>query len=151
MSRIVSGVCAASLIAAGAYLVNVDSADHALHLEQGTVAVPHPDSQVARMLTATPVSWSRKAALPTINGYVGKDASITVSPAKVPAGWYRIVVSDVTSAHNWHISGRHVDVRTTVRGTGQWVWKKRLRRGTYSIVCDPHANWMFTSLRVTRS
>lgn len=97
-------------------------------------------SRIARVSAAT---------LPRLRGYVSGDGTITISRHSVPRGRYRIVVLDDTNAHNWHISGRYVDKETTVKGTGRWVWRVRLRKGTYSIVCDPHEAWMNTYLKVT--
>lgn len=56
---------------------------------------------------------------------------------------------DDSNHHNWHISGPYVDKETTVQGTGRWVWRVRLRTGTYSIVCDPHKSSVYTYLKVT--
>ena len=63
-------------------------------------------------------------------------------------GRYRIVVRDTTSSHNWHLYGNGKSVKTTVRGTGRWVFKIRLTRGTYRVVCDPHNDEMEFNLVV---
>lgn len=100
--------------------------------------------------TRTASEFAKAPALPRLKGYVGSDGTITINRRTVVEGRYRIVVTDDTSAHNWHIAGPGVDRTTTVTGIGTWSWTVRLRRGTYAIVCDPHASWMHTSLRVTR-
>lgn len=102
-----------------------------------------------RTALRTAAASSRAARLPRIRGYVGADATFTISKRRVPRGRYRLVVKDEATTHNWHIEGRRVDKQTTVAGTGKWVWKVRLRKGTYSVVCDEHPAAMNTSLRVT--
>ena len=99
--------------------------------------------------TKTRISMMSASTLPRLRGYVGGDGSITISKHRVPRGRYRIVVLDDTNHHNWHISGNYIDKETTVRGSGRWVWRVRLRKGTYSIVCDPHRSWMNTYVKVT--
>jgi hypothetical protein len=89
-------------------------------------------------------------ALPRLRGAVGPGLTISISKNRVAKGRYRVVVRDQSTAHNWHLSGPGgVDRKTSVSGTGKWVWKVRLRRGTYTIVCDVHPDTMRTSLRVT--
>ena len=59
------------------------------------------------------------------------------------------MITDSSSAHNWHIRGTGVNERTSLSGTGKWVWRVRLRAGTYTVLCDPHPSTMTTTLRVT--
>jgi len=92
---------------------------------------------------------ARAGALPRLKGEVGPGRTITISRDRVPAGRYRLVVRDLSSEHNWHINGTGVNKRTTVLATGRWVWRVRLRAGSYTILCDPHPTSMRTSLRVT--
>lgn len=97
-------------------------------------------------LPAAPAS----AARTTLRGSVHDDFdSLKVSDRTVAHGRYRIVVNDASTMHNWHISGEGVDRRTSVGDTGKWVWKVRLRPGTYTIVCDPHKRRMKLTLTVT--
>lgn len=120
---------------------------HDMHsLDMDAAAIP------GSTRTPTGIKLANATALPRIKGYVGSDGTITINKRTVVKGRYRIVVNDDTTAHNWHISGPgDVDRKTTVAGAGTWSWRVRLRRGTYGIVCDPHASWMNTSLKVTRS
>ena len=97
----------------------------------------------------TPSAVGRAGRLPRIRGYVGADATFTISKHKVPKGRYRVVVKDETASHNWHLEGRGVDKATTLDGIGTWVWRVRLRRGTYTAVCDTHPASMNASLKVT--
>lgn len=109
---------------------------------QATPSAGSPPSTAA-------ASASETAALPRLRGTVGPDSTITISPRRVVKGRYRQVVKDESSAHNWHITGPGIDRSTSVSGTGRSVWRVRLRRGTYNIVCDVHPITMNTSLRVT--
>lgn len=117
--------------------------DVAGHRDHGTVTA----SRVADPGTP-PQVFSR--ALPRVRGHVGPGMTISVNPRRVAKGRYRVVVQDQSTVHNWHISGPgDVSRKTSISGTGKWVWKLRLRPGTYTIVCDPHATTMNTRLRVT--
>jgi len=61
---------------------------------------------------------------------------------KLPAGRYTIVVRDLADDHDFHLRGPGVDRKTSVAGRGTSVWSVRLRKGTYTYVCDPHASFM---------
>jgi plastocyanin len=69
--------------------------------------------------------------------------------SRVRRGRYRIRVRDRSSMHNFHLRGRGVNKRTTVRFRGTVTWTVTLRVGTYRFVCDPHARRMRGSFRVT--
>ena len=116
------------------------------------VAAQHHDhvSAPASRVVDPGTSAEASRALPRVRGHVGPGMTISVNRSRVVKGRYRVVVQDESTAHNWHISGPGgVDRKTSVTGTGKWVWKVRLRPGTYSIVCDTHPTTMKTSLRVT--
>jgi hypothetical protein len=105
---------------------------------------------IAGALLVTLPAPPASAARTTLRGSVHDDFdSLRVGDRTVTHGRYRIVVRDASTMHNWHISGEGVDKRTTVGGTGRWVWKVRLRPGTYKIVCDPHHQQMKLRLTVT--
>lgn len=67
----------------------------------------------------------------------------------VKAGTYRIKIEDHTTIHNFHLKGPGVSKETTVAGRTETIWILRLRPGTYTFVCDPHASMMRGSFRVT--
>jgi plastocyanin len=92
---------------------------------------------------------SGAAQAKTIKGVVGPGFTITVNKRSVKAGKYTFTVQDKSSSHNWHITGPGVNRKTTVAGTGTVTWTLTLKKGTYTIVCDPHASSMRTTLRVT--
>ena len=55
-------------------------------------------------------------------------------------GSYTITVKDKSSAHNFHIFGPGVaKVVTTVPFVGTKKVTVTLKKGTYTIQCDPHA------------
>jgi plastocyanin len=68
--------------------------------------------------------------------------------SRLRAGRYRIVVRDRSSSHNFHLTGRAVNKRTSVAFRGTVTWTLRVRRGTYRFVCDPHRLRMRGSFRV---
>jgi plastocyanin len=88
-------------------------------------------------------------AAKTIKGTVGPGFTITVAKKSVKAGKYTFVIQDKSSAHNWHITGPGVNKKTSVSGTGTQRITVTLKKGTYTIVCDPHASTMRTTLKVT--
>lgn len=65
------------------------------------------------------------------------------------AGTYRIKVEDRSRIHDFHLVGPGVNRRTSVGGVGEQVWTVRLRAGTYTFECDPHASTMRGSVRVS--
>ncbi len=88
-------------------------------------------------------------AVTTINGTVGPGFTITINKKTVKAGQVKLVVSDKSNIHNFHITGPGVNKKTSVSGTGTTTWTLTLKKGTYKIVCDPHASTMKTTLKVT--
>jgi len=93
-------------------------------------------------------------AVTTLKGTVGPGFTITLTKggAKVTSlrhGRYRIVISDKSPIHNFHLSGPGVNKSTSIGGTGKTTWTVTLKKGTYRYVCDPHASTMKGSFRVT--
>jgi plastocyanin len=85
----------------------------------------------------------------TLRGVVGPGFTISVNVKSVKAGMVTLRVRDRSDEHNFRIKGPGVNRATSVNGTGTSTWKLRLRRATYTIVCDPHRSSMRTRLRVT--
>jgi hypothetical protein len=77
----------------------------------------------------------------------GFDISVETN-GTIPAGSYELTVEDLSSAHNFHLSGPGVDVSTTVAGEGSETFAVDLQPGTYSFVCDPHSTQMSGSFVV---
>jgi hypothetical protein len=56
---------------------------------------------------------------------------------------YRFVISDRSSIHNFHLSGRGFNrVLTSVEYTGTKSFVLRLKKWSYRFVCDPHSGIM---------
>ncbi len=103
---------------------------------------------VLALAVAAPAS-----AATTLTAVVGPSFTITLKKAgkkvsKLKAGTYRIVISDKSSIHNFHLTGPGVNKRTSVEKVGKATWTIKLRKGTYRYVCDPHAGSMKGSFKV---
>jgi plastocyanin len=111
-------------------------------------------SMVAAVLAAAAVAASgASAATPVLKGSVTNAFKIylkqgTKTVTSLKAGTYKIVVSDPTSAHNFHLTGPGVNKSTSVSGTGTTTWTVTLKKGTYKYVCDPHSSFMKGSFTV---
>ena len=94
------------------------------------------------------------AAVPKLVGTVGPGFTITLKKGstkvtKLKAGKYSITVRDLSSSHNFHLSGPGVSKKTSVGGTGKVTWMVTLQKGkTYRYVCDVHASFMKGSFKV---
>jgi len=64
------------------------------------------------------------------------------------AGTYLIKIEDRATIHNFHLKGPGVNKTTSVSGRTETVWTVRLRPGTYTFRCDPHASLMRGSFTV---
>jgi plastocyanin len=65
------------------------------------------------------------------------------------AGAYTIVVKDLSSAHDFVLTGPGVKKATSVSGKGTVTWKVTLKKGTYAYVCTPHKSFMKGSFTVS--
>jgi len=89
-------------------------------------------------------SASALAGTPKLTGEVGPSFSIEVKQGSkdvktLKAGTYLIKVEDKSTIHNFHLIGPGLNKSTTVAFTGEQTWKVKLKRGTYTYQCDPHA------------
>jgi plastocyanin len=96
---------------------------------------------------------SSAVTLPRLTGTVGPGFTITLKKAgkkvtSLKRGRYTFVISDKSSAHNFHLRGPGVNKFTTVAATGTKTWTLTLKKGTYRYVCDPHAAGMKGSFTV---
>ena len=117
-----------------------------------TLGVAAPLAAVALALL---LAGTGSAAPKSVVGTVGPGFTIglkfggkpvTRLKAGVP---YRFVVSDRSSIHNFRLRGPGVNRElTTVPFTGTKAAVFRLRRGSYTFICDPHASVMHGSFRV---
>jgi plastocyanin len=84
-----------------------------------------------------------------LSGTVGPGFEISGPSGPVAPGSYELTVEDLSSAHNFHLTGPGVDVATTVSGEGTETFTVELEPGTYEFVCDPHASSMNGSFEVS--
>jgi plastocyanin len=94
-----------------------------------------------------------QAALPKLTGTVGPSFTIKLTKngtkvTKLKAGKYSLTVNDLSSQHNFHLTGPGVNKKTSVGGTGKTTWTVTLQKNrTYRFVCDPHASTMKGSFK----
>ena len=87
------------------------------------------------------------AATPTITGSVGPGFTIVMKkPTK--AGKYKLVVSDKSNIHNFHLKGPGVNVKTSVSAVGTKTFNITLKKGKYTFICDPHPTVMKGSFTI---
>ena len=89
-----------------------------------------------------------KAAVPNLRATVGPGFTIQLMHGakrviKLRTGTYRLVVSDRSPIHDFHVSGPGLNKLVTgVSFVGTKTIKIKLKRGTYRYVCDPHRTLM---------
>ena len=109
---------------------------------------------VAAALAAT--GSSTAASAKTVTGTVGPGFTIaltmdgknvTTLKAGVP---YRFVIRDRADVHDFHLSGPGLNrVLTSVPFEGTKSFVLRLKKGSYTVVCDPHSSIMHGRFRVS--
>jgi plastocyanin len=105
-------------------------------------------------LAAAAAGPATAGAATTLTGTVGPGFTITLKGphgAKVTslaAGSYKIVVKDLSNIHNFHLKGPGVDQKTSVGSEGTTTWNVKVKKGTYTYVCDPHKEMMKGSFTV---
>jgi plastocyanin len=89
------------------------------------------------------------ATAKTVKGTVGPGFTIGLTMqgkkvTKLKAGRaYRFVITDRSSIHDFHLSGPGFNrVLTSVEYTGTKSFVLKLKKGSYSFVCDPHSGIM---------
>jgi len=106
---------------------------------------------LAAAVTVALVPAVVRAAAPQLLGTVGPGFDITLAQpdgtlvTQIDPGTYDITVRDLSTEHNFHITGPGVNQLTQVETTDTVTWTVALQDGRYTIFCDPHA----TSLRRT--
>jgi plastocyanin len=104
----------------------------------GATIVPPPPLPPPPPPSATGTLVATVRADYTIDLKHANGAAVT----QVAPGTYTIQVDDQAPQHNFHLTGPGVDRATTVAGTGVETWTVTLTTGTYTYVCDPHADGM---------
>jgi plastocyanin len=97
---------------------------------------------------------SANAATPKLTGTDGPGFTITLKKGtskvtSLKAGKYKIVISDKSNIHNFHLTGPGVNKATSVGAQGTFTWTVTLKKGTYKYICDPHVAIMKGSFKVT--
>ena len=112
-------------------------------------------SAVAALALATTGS-SAVSSAKTVTGTVGPGFTIALtmngkSVTKLKAGIpYRFVIRDRANIHDFHLTGPGFDrVLTSVDFVGTKSFVLRLKAGSYSFVCDPHATFMHGRFQVS--
>ena len=108
---------------------------------------------MAGALAALAAALPAAAAVPKLAGTVGPGATISLKQgakavSSLKAGKYSLTVNDRSPFHNFRLKGPGVNVATTVKATGPKTFAVTLRKGTYTIVCDPHKTMMKRTLTV---
>jgi plastocyanin len=111
-------------------------------------AAGHVDMvQVLAGNTNTTFKSTGSQAAATLTGTVGPGFTIvlmkgSIKVTSLTTGTYTIVVNDMSSHHNFHLTGPGFNKATSVPNVGKTIWTVHLRVGTYTYVCDPHASFM---------
>ena len=104
-----------------------------------------PLALVALALAAVASAGAQTHSTPVLTGEVGPGFTIEVTKAgkdvkTLKAGAYKIKVEDKGTIHDFHLKGPGVDKKTGVSFTGTQTWSVKLKPGTYTYQCDPHAS-----------
>lgn len=84
------------------------------------------------------------ASTPKLTGEVGPGFTIAVKQGAknvktLKAGTYTLKVEDKASIHDFHLFGPGLNKKTGVAFTGTQTWTVKLKKGSYTYQCDPHA------------
>jgi plastocyanin len=105
---------------------------------------------IAVVVLASTMAGAGSAAAPgKLTGTDGPGFTITMSKKTVKAGTYVITIHDRASIHDFHLTGPGVNNVTSVPAVKTYTWTVKLKRGTYTFVCDPHRTIMHGTLKVT--
>lgn len=131
--------------------------------ECATDELSAPDATTSlqpRSATGSRESPDQTAAGETLTGVVGDEAgpdafAITLTDesgnqvSTPPAGAYKLQVNDLSTIHNFRLTGPGVQQATTVEKTGQVTWTVTLEAGDYTFQCAPHAGQMVDGFTVS--
>ena len=106
------------------------------------------------VLAALAAAGNAAAAIPKLTASVSDPLNIslrqgTKKVSHLKPGTYVIVVRDTASDHNFHLTGPGVNKSTPVGAKGTFRWTVKLKKGSYTFVCDPHASFMKGSFTVS--
>ena len=109
---------------------------------------------VAILTAALVFAGSAPGATKTLSGSVGPGFTISLKykgkrVTSLPAGRYRVRVSDKADIHNFRLRGPGVNRAITSESfEGSKNRTFRLRKGTYRFYCEPHPDDMKGSFKV---
>ena len=107
---------------------------------------------VAALALAAPIGAT--SSVTKLTGTVGPGFTITLKKGTATVktlkpGSYRITVKDKSNMHNFHLKGPGVNkVITSTPFQGTKTVTVKLKKGSYTYVCDPHASFMHHSFKV---
>jgi plastocyanin len=111
---------------------------------------------VAAALVVVATGVASAASPKKLTATVGPGYTITLVDSsgkkvtRLKAGKYVITVHDLATDHNFELRGGGlVEQETSVPETGTVKWTLVLKKGSYTYVCDPHADMMRGSFVVT--
>jgi opacity protein-like surface antigen len=95
-------------------------------------------------------SAAARADNPVLEGFVGANDAFSIRlqdasgtrVSHLDAGTYTIKVQDLSTLHNFHLTGPGVDQLTPVDDTQEATWTVTLTDGTYTYLCDAHSSTM---------
>ena len=102
-------------------------------------------SLVAAAVAAIAFLVPAQGATGRLTGEVGPSFKIEVSKGgndvkTLKAGTYKIHIEDKATIHNFHLIGPGVNKKTPVAGSVTQTWTVKLKKGTYTYMCDVHAS-----------
>jgi len=100
------------------------------------------------LVTALAAALPALAATPTYKGTDGPGFTISMASKPTKAGTIKLVIADKSNAHNFHLTGPGVNVKTSVSAVSVSTLTVTLKKGTYTFICDPHASFMKGSFTV---
>lgn len=116
----------------------------------GTTTTEPTTETTTDTVTETTDTGAAPPAGGILAGSVGPGFDISVETnGTIAPGSYELTVDDLSSTHNFHLSGPGVDVSTSVSGEGSETFAVTLEPGTYAFVCDPHSFSMSGSFVVS--
>jgi len=107
---------------------------------------------IAALALAAPIGAT--SSVTKLTGTVGPGFTITLKKGTATVktlkpGSYRITVKDKSNMHNFHLKGPGVNkVITSTPFQGTKTVTVKLKKGSYTYVCDPHASLMHHSFKV---